>query len=307
MSEFSASWLALREPADRAARSRDLTERVSSHLRTGPAPLGILDLATGTGANIRYLAPCLSGPQRWRAVDRDAALLRQLPQRVGSWAIAAGYLITGDRSGFNLKGDGFQCRVDAVTADLARLAAGGPAGDLFEGRALVTASALLDLVSERWLATLAGRCQAAGAAVLFALTYDGRIACEPEEPEDEEVRDLVNRHQRGTKGFGRALGPDAVASAVRCFAAAGYEVHTAPSDWRLGPSDGELQRQLVEGWASAAREIAPARAAAVDAWHARRLAHVAAGRSSIMVGHQDLGGWPAPGSTPSGPDAAPRS
>src|SRR5690606_16121947 len=137
----------------------------------------------------------------------------------------------------------------------------------------------------------------------FALTYDGRIACTPAEPEDDEVRTLVNRHQRGIKGFGRALGPDAVASAVRGFAAAGYEVHTAPSDWRLGPADGELQRQLVEGWAAAAREIAPSRAAAVDAWHARRLAHVDAGRSFIVVGHQDLGGWPASRRGPSSPDA----
>ena len=47
--------------------------------------------------------------------------------------------------------------------------------EIFDGRALVTASALLDLVSEEWLRVLAVRCAESGAAVLFALSYDGRI------------------------------------------------------------------------------------------------------------------------------------
>ncbi len=55
---------------------------------------------------------------------------------------------------------------------------------IFDGRALVTASALLDLVSERWLRALAARCAGHGAAVLFALSYDGRIVCSPEDPDD---------------------------------------------------------------------------------------------------------------------------
>ncbi len=32
----------------------------------------------------------------------------------------------------------------------------------------------------------------AGAATLFALNYDGRMACTPEDPEDEGVRGLMN-------------------------------------------------------------------------------------------------------------------
>jgi hypothetical protein len=41
---------------------------------------------------------------------------------------------------------------------------------MFSRQHLVTASALLDLVSESWMKTLAARCRDAGAAVLFALT-----------------------------------------------------------------------------------------------------------------------------------------
>ena len=90
--------------------------------------------------------------------------------------------------------------------------------EIFEGRNLVTASALLDLVSESWLRLLAARCREAGATALFTLTYDGRSSCDPVEPEDELVRELMNLHQKTDKGLGGpADGPDAWAVAERAF------------------------------------------------------------------------------------------
>ena len=89
---------------------------------------------------------------------------------------------------------------------------------IFEGRHLVSASALLDLVSESWLRVLATRCHAAGAAALFAVTYNGGSSCDPAEPEDEMVRELMNLHQRTDKGLGGpAAGPDAAAVTKRVF------------------------------------------------------------------------------------------
>ena len=48
MGEFTADWLALREPADARARSAKLTALVAERLRHD-APLRVLDLAAGTG------------------------------------------------------------------------------------------------------------------------------------------------------------------------------------------------------------------------------------------------------------------
>jgi hypothetical protein len=169
------------------------------------------------------------------------------------------------------------------------------AGDLndiealpIDGAALVTASALLDLVSETWLRRLAARCLAAGVAVHFALSYDGRIDCAPGGEADARVRDLVNLHQRTDKGFGPALGPDAGATAGRILAAEGYTVTTAASDWVLGPEMHALQAILVDGWARAAAAMAPPEAAVIDGWRARRLDHIAARKSTLRVGHEDV-------------------
>lgn len=146
-------------------------------------------------------------------------------------------------------------------------------------------------MSERWIESLARRRRDAGTAVRFALTYNGDVRCSPVEPEDEAVRDLVNRHQRVDQGFAAALGPAASASAARVFAALGYDVQVDRSDWVLEADAHELQRQLIESWAAAAVAIAPEQTAALDDWPSRRLAHVAAGRVRIIVAHDDLAAW----------------
>ena len=263
MSSFTAEWLALREPADIEARSSRLVRLIADRL-TGRT-VRILDLATGAGANARYLAARLPYPQEWLLVDRDPSLLAATNDgRISSPAKTA-------------------------LMDLATELMGG--ATLFQGHDLVTASALLDLVSASWLAHVAQLCRNCGATVLFALTYDGRLECSPAEPEDETVRTLVNAHQQTDKGFGAALGPAACDEAVRCFERVGYEISREPSDWVLDSREAELQRQLIVGWAEAAAAMSSGLALTIDSWKRRRLDHVNEGRSRLVVGHQDLAGW----------------
>ena len=255
MTGFTAGWLALREPADATARSVALADAFQAGARR------IVDLACGTGANIRFLARRLPRASDWLAVDNDARLLAALAPPAGA-------------------------KVSTLRLDLAHALDEVP----LAGRQLVTASALLDLVSAPWLARLAARCAESGAGVLFALTYDGRIEWSPAEEGDECVRELVNRHQLGDKGFGPALGPGAAAAAVDTLNALGYEVRSEPSDWNLGPESPALQTALTDGWALAAAEVAPADGDALREWAKRRGAHIAAGRSRLRVGHLDVAG-----------------
>ena len=277
MSGFSADWLALREPAD--ARARDACSGLldalprcaapataAAHAGTvdAAAPLQVLDLGAGTGANFRYLQPRLRGAPHWTLADHDRALLDVAVARAATTARLATTVVD-------------------LAAALESLA--------FPAGGLVTASALLDLVSGPWLARLADRCRAARAQVLFALTYDGRCTCRPTEPDDVKIIALVNRHQRTDKGFGPALGPAAAHAAAAQFALRGYRVRRARSDWRIDASEPALQAALLGGWAQAARAIEPAAGAQVDDWLERRRRHLANGRSQLTVGHEDLAGW----------------
>lgn len=285
MDEALAHWLALREAIDVDSRHAGLAARV---IETLPSDVvRVLDLGTGAGSNVRYLLPRLPARQRWLVTDRSHALLTHLQNRTAAWATARQYMTTFETAGLTIAGTDRQCHLTARAIDLDTLP-----GELFTGQHLVTASALLDLVSDQWLDILAAQARDAGAALLFTITYNGQSACTPVEPEDEWVRALVNAHQLTDKGLGGpAAGPGAVATAVQRFIAAGFVVEQQPSPWLIPPQAGALQCLLVEGWAAAAAEMAPADAAQIADWCRRRLEHVSSGRSSIIVGHDDIGAW----------------
>ncbi|MGD0719693.1 MAG: class I SAM-dependent methyltransferase [Roseiarcus sp.] len=261
MSAFSADWLGLREPYDARARNRAVLDALAAAL-ADRASIAVVDLACGTGATSRAIASRLPRRQSWRLVDNDPSLLA----RAASPAPPAG--------------------TDVVTMplDLARQLDAALAAPLD----LVTASALLDLVSGAWLERLARAVAARGLMVYAALSYDGRLALEPADPVDAAMIEAVNRHQRGDKGFGPALGPTAAVEAVACFAGLNYAVASGTSDWRLGPADQAIQADLVAGWATAARQLGGLAPAEIDGWLDRRRDHVARGRSSIEVGHVDV-------------------
>lgn len=290
MSDSLAAWLRLREAADWEARSSQLVQQVIDAAPRKEAPYNVLDLGTGTGSNLRYLADRLPGRQRWLVVDRSPDVLALVTDRTASWAAARGYQCHAHATGLHVRHETLDCEIETRQRDLGVLNDDG----LFAGRHLVTASALLDLVSERWLRSLAGRCRDAGAAALFALTYNGESSCSPEEPEDELIRELLNRHQHTDKGLGGvAAGPDAVARAAHCFGEVGYEVRSEPTDWNIGPAHAGMQRYLINDWARAAGELSPGLLPRITSWRARRLAHIDAGRSRIVVRHHDLAAWPA--------------
>ena len=255
---FSADWLSLREPADTRARDLSLSTQLVqwAHRRS---PARFIDLACGTGANLRYLAPRVGGAQEWLLVDSDVALLEKVCAIPG-------------------------CEVRTRHVDLAT----GLRALEFAPGVIVTASALLDLVSERWLTQLVEQCCANRCAALFALSYDGRITLTPSDHDDEWIRGLVNLHQRGDKGFGSALGPSASQRVRELFEEAGYQVFAARSDWSLVPEEQLLQQSLLEGWTSAATELATNESNRCRQWLARRFAHLATGGLRIEVGHEDV-------------------
>ncbi len=295
MNGFSADWLALREPFDRAARERSAAALDVPGLagtlrarRLPGAPLAVIDLACGTGANLRELAPRLGGRQRWRLIDHDPALLAALPAVLDDWARERGHRVQRAAGGrLTLHGEGFEAEVHLQALDLARGLDPVPVGDA----QLVTASALLDLVSAAWLDALVGRCVRAGAAMLFALNVDGRHDWTPGDPEDAAVQRLFAEHQQRDKGFGAALGATAAERLVSLSEGGGCRIRTAASDWTIDVRDGSPSRSMwvsmVEGIAAAAAEQATTtQQSVVQRWKERRLALGDQGR--LCIGHLDV-------------------
>jgi len=261
----SWGWLALREAADAAARAPALIEHLGRHLPATGRRV-IHDLGCGTGAMGRWLAPLLPGPQHWVVHDRDADLLE----------IAAADL-PGPAA------DGAAVTVETRQSDITRL----HTGDLADAT-LVTASALLDLLTGDELAGLVAVCAGAGCPVLLTLSVVGRVDLTPADPLDSRVAAAFDAHQRRVTEGGRLLGPDAVGVAVDEFGRLGAEVLVRPSPWRLDAAQGDLAAEWFIGWVGAACEQQVELAAETGTYARRRLAEVTAGRLAVTVDHADL-------------------
>ncbi|MET8825051.1 class I SAM-dependent methyltransferase [Streptomyces sp. NPDC004610] len=227
---YAPEWLELREPADAAARSTDLLDPLRARLGPGSG-LVVHDLGCGTGSMGRWLAPRLDGPQHWVLHDRDPYLLR---------FAAAG----APRSA----ADGSEVTVETRRGDVSRLTP-----DALDGASLVTASALLDVLTADEIDTLAAACTGAGCPALLTLSVAGRVDLAPAHPLDGELTEAFNAHQRRTG----LLGPDAVTAACEAFSRRGATVHIRPSPWHLGPTQAALTTQWLRGWVAAAAEQSP--------------------------------------------------
>ena len=274
ISTATAGWLALRAPADDDARSVDLARDLARLIVPGSpsAPVVLHDLGAGTGSMTRWLAPRLPGPQRWVLRDGDADIVEHLDLRTVVDEV------------------GRPIAADVVVEHLASLPI-----DAFHGAAAVTASALLDVLTEAEAAHVVSACVAAGTPALFSLSVTGSARLRPAERPDEVERaceSAFNDHQRRDVSGRRMLGPDAVAAVAALFADAGWNVRTAVTPWRLAHRDTALIGEWLDGWIGAAVEQRPELASDAGAYRERRLALAADGRLRVTVSHEDLLAWP---------------
>jgi SAM-dependent methyltransferase len=247
---FSASWLSLREPADHAARDAAL---LTAAVKAAGATPVIVDLGCGTGSTARAFAKHLHQTAVWRFLDNDPVLLEYSAKATEDLATTH--------------------QIDLRDVDALPL----------EGASLVTASALLDLCSRDWVKRLVDRLAAQAIPMYAALIYNGVMQWSPANQADDLVTYAFNRHQRGDKGFGSALGPDSAQAVAEVFEAAGYKVVQADSPWYLGPAQAELQRALLTGIAGAAAEAGEE---AAEKWLQMRIGRLDV--SHCQIGHCDL-------------------
>ncbi|MEO1025163.1 MAG: class I SAM-dependent methyltransferase [Pseudomonadota bacterium] len=245
---FEPDWLSLREPADHAARDASLLKRAGAEFAAGTT---VLDLGSGTGSTARAFAAAGFSDLNWRFYDQDRALLKIAEEQFPN-----ADCITGD------------------IADIENLS--------FDDVGLITASALFDLMSEDWITSFIVRAEKFTTPIYAALNYNGVMRWTPGDPEDAEITEAFNAHQRRDKGTGAALGPTAATTFARIAKARGWHVATAESPWQLGPENGPLRAKLLVGIATAAEETGARNALS---WHARRSGMAT---SNLWVGHIDV-------------------
>ncbi len=288
MAGFSPEWLALREPADQAARNRAVLDSCARAFKDRDA-LVICDMGAGTGASVRALADLLPARQDWILVDHDPRNLAGALTALTAWADPERVpkkwepVFHPDTRQDNNDGDQQiiyrgERRIGLRTLhqDFAADPAPWPADT-----GLVTASALLDLPSHAWIDAFVLRLSERKLPALITLTVDGVMAAEPAHPLDEQVFDAFRKHQGGDKGFGPSAGADAALYLEQSLRNAGYKLESGDSPWIIDQGAPDLLRELLGGIAGAARETG---LLAADQWLKDRLAAT----TRLIIGHRDV-------------------
>jgi hypothetical protein len=256
MTGFQASWLALREPADRRARNVTVAAALSAAL-AGRSGLRILDLGAGSGNNMALTAGLLPMPQHWLLADNDPVLLARAAAPEGATC------------------EGVICD---LSANIDALLDAAPD--------LVTASAFFDLVGAAWIDRFVTRLAERRLPLFAVLSYDGEEQWWPANRLDMAALAAFHADQRRDKGLGASLGPQAHAHLARRLEEAGYTVTEGRSDWLLEqPRDGRLIAALADGSRQAIR---PTMGAEADNWAEARLI-----AERARIGHRDLFALPA--------------
>ena len=265
MSGFSIEWLNLREASDHKARDRHLLKTAANWLNDLKSKdKVIVDLGSGTGSTIRGLQryTTLAPSIQWRLVDNDPELLAEAVHRHSEEYSIESFL------------------VDLSATQKLPL----------ESVSLITASALLDLVSSNFLRDL---CQLIkekneGRPLGFysALNYDGCIKWTPFHPLDAAIAMNFNTDQRRDKGFGPALGPDATDFLKTQFHSTKFQCLSAKSPWLLGSADYLLAESLINGISDVAIQTDGLTNSEIQDWKTFRIKNVRTG--TCYLGHTDI-------------------
>jgi hypothetical protein len=261
MAEFSPEWLALREPADHGSVNLSVRHALIQALR-GYRSASIADLGSGTGSNLRGLAPMIPCEQHWTLIDRDADLLAAAQSALAGFRAPA-------LASIAYRQDDLSC---------------GAFAPVIDGASLVTGAALFDLFSAAAIDSLAAAVTASQQLFAALLTYDGIAAWIPASGIDERMRAAFNKHQLGDKGFGPAAGPGAGSTLAQAFASRGYRIIRGKSPWILDASHARLRAALDRGWAAAVRETGLVPERDIAEWLALRDRPEAV----TIIGHEDL-------------------
>ena len=277
MTGFSREWLSLREPSDHRARTEGVRNAAIAAF-DGRQHISIVDLACGTGSNLRALAPYLSERQTWCLVNLDPALLSAAFEALISFADEVRF-----RKPLTLWKKDRLIEVNFANLDLRTQLAQALDGTID----LVTAAAFFDLVSADWIGVFCGELSRRSLPLYTALNYTGEETWHPAHAADAAVLSAFHGHQATDKGFGPAGGPAATSMLQEALKDHGYNVLAGPSPWRLNKKDAPLISVLANGIAKAVSETGLVPKTVITDWRAARIT-----ATECEIGHIDLFAFP---------------
>lgn len=281
---FDPNWLQERYRFDAAARNQEIAWQCI-HQFAFLNHIQIVDLGSGTGANVRHYLEQFPQNQTWFCVEEDDALKTMFWQNMVQLAEADGYAYQLSDNQIKMEKPGHWIEIHFVEGNLMQV---DNLVDLLRTD-LILANAVFDLFSQKQFEELIQTISHHSLSLLFTLNYEG-MKFFPVEKEDAYYIDQYNAHMQRPQDFGKGMGPDASQLMEQALHASLAEVKKGESNWEIEVEDGKMLHYLLgffedalgDWWATEAEKMA------FLGWVAHKRQLIDQQQLDAVVHHQDV-------------------
>ncbi len=270
-------WLNQRFDYDSRSRNLDLEKEFLASLAELET-INIIDLGSGSGANLKYLSPKIDGQQVWHLIERDKSLMNhaektiELVKQTNQAKLRSVHKIIADFTDKDLN-------VFKETERRVFLA-----NAVFDIIPLATFLTFLDLLGSR-------PCN--NVILYFTIHINEDLTIQPIHPLNQKYLSLFHQHMQRDQNGKRAMGPNTVREISNTLSQRGFLVKTADSSWDI-KEDSSFLKSNFDFIICATRELlGPKEVGEWEEWVQFHLKAIDQGKSRLHVGHQDiLAYWP---------------
>jgi len=281
---FDPNWLQERYRFDEEARNKQL-EWTCVNQFAFRDHVQIVDLGSGTGANLRYYVEQFPQDQTWFCVEEDIALKVPFWEQVQKMALDLDYAIEHEGVRMKLTKPGHEVLIHFVHGNLLKV---GELVDLLRTD-LVLANAVFDLFSKEQFTGLVQVLSHHSLSLLFTLNYAGMDFSTATDADDHYI-EQYNAHMQREQAFGRGMGPASSREMEAVLKEALAQVEVGESLWQIGSQEQAMMSYLLGFFDGALSDwwVKEAERLAFQNWLSEKKKHVAEKALSAEVYHLDI-------------------
>ena len=282
-------WLAHRFTCDAEARHPGIEHQFLAFFEQHQTPLKVVDVGSGTGANVRYYFDRIPHEQEWILIEQNEQLRDECCRSLVAFAQERGYHWQQQDGTFLLTDDQKTATVQLMSgriehieqlADLARTD-------------VVTANAVFDLLSFEQFDTLVGKLVQHEVCLLATLNYY-ETSFLPFSEEDHRFMRWYHMHMKRPQPTGIAMGPDCSEEMLDLLAQHHMMIEQEGSQWHLKKNATTMHHYLLHFIEHAVAELSLSadEQRDFDTWLTHRKSLCRQRQLEIIVDHSDIFAYP---------------
>ena len=282
-------WLAHRYACDAEARHPEIEHKFLAFFEQHQTALKVVDVGSGTGANVRYYFDHIPHAQEWTLIEQNGSLRDECRRSLAAFAKEQGY-------DWQERDDTFRL-ADAQKTATIRLVPGRiehieQLADLSQTD-VVTANAVFDLLSYEHFDTLVGTLARHNVCLLATLNYY-ETSFLPFSEEDYRFTRWYHLHMKRPQPTGIAMGPDCSEEMLDVLAEHHMMIEQEGSQWHLKQHATTMHHYLLHFIEHAVAELSLSTDEQhdFDAWLSHKKTLCRQRKLEIIVDHSDIFAYP---------------